>query len=228
MQQTPAYNVVNAELLSLVPPTIRRVIDVGCMVGTMARCIRERFPHARVTGLDIDPDYAATAAQHCTDAFACDIETIQPALWEHLFPSDCWIFGDCLEHLRDPWRILREIRARIDPDGCLLVCLPNAQNWSVQQCLASGQFRYQDAGLMDRTHLRWFTRITLLEMLQGCGWTVQAGLSRNLPPAPRQEAVLHAIRGLAIAGGFDPEQAAADAIPFQYVFKCAPNPGSRP
>lgn len=222
MKQTPAYDIINEDLLALVPTGVRRVVDVGCMLGSLARAVRRRAPSAEVIGIDIDPDYAAAAAQHCTRAFACDIESISPELWTSLFPSDCWIFGDCLEHLRDPWRLLREIRASIDPDGCLLVCLPNAQHWSVQWRLASGQFRYEDSGLMDRTHIRWFTRTTLIEMLTGAGWRIEQGMSRNLPSAAAQDAILDALRVLARAGGFDAEEAVRDATPFQYVFKCRP------
>ncbi len=224
MDQTPAYDVVNAELLSLVPPSARRIVEIGCMLGSMARAVRQHSPQTRFVGIDINPGYAAIAAQHCTEAHACDIESVDEALWGSLFPSDCWIFGDCLEHLRDPWRVLRRVREAIDPDGCLLVCLPNAQHWSVQLRLASGLFRYEDSGLMDRTHIRWFTRITLLEMLQATGWKVESGLSRNLPPAPQQAAVLQALRGVALAGGADPEAAGRDATPFQYVLKCVPGP----
>ncbi|HEX4768849.1 MAG TPA: class I SAM-dependent methyltransferase [Lichenihabitans sp.] len=220
MKQTPAYDIANDDLLSLVPVAARRVIDVGCMLGSLARSIRRRSPDTAVTGIDIDPDYATAAAQHCTEAFSCDIERIDEARWDTLFPSDCWIFGDCLEHLRDPWRLLRNIRERIDPGGCLLVCLPNAQHWSVQWRLASGQFRYESSGLMDRTHLRWFTRKTLLEMLGEAGWQVETGFSRNLPTVAQQEVILGALRALALAGGFDADEAVRDAVPFQYVFKC--------
>jgi trans-aconitate methyltransferase len=65
MKQTPAYDIANDVILSLVPPNARRIIDVGCMVGAMAREVRTRSPHAEVVGLDIDPNYAAIAAQHC-------------------------------------------------------------------------------------------------------------------------------------------------------------------
>lgn len=222
MKQTPAHDVVNAELLSLIPLDARRIVEVGCMQGALARVVRERAPAVHYTGIDIDPDYAQVAAAHCHDAFSCDIEKIEPARWDKLFPSDCWIFGDCLEHLRDPWLLLRRIRTAIDPDGTLLVCVPNAQHWSVQWRLASGNFRYEDSGLLDRTHIRWFTRITLLEMFQGAGWRVESGMTRNLQPVPQQAGILEALRGLAVAGGFDPEQAVADAIPFQYVFKLRP------
>jgi trans-aconitate methyltransferase len=76
-------------MTSPVPGTAnaRRIIDVGCMVGAMAREVRTRSPHAEVVGLDIDPNYAAIAAQHCTEALTCDIENIDPALWDGFDPE---------------------------------------------------------------------------------------------------------------------------------------------
>ena len=152
---------------------------------------------------------------------AGDIEKLPLAVFDTLFPSDCWIFGDCLEHLRDPWRTVRQIRAAIDADGCLLACIPNAQHWSLQMRLASGLFRYEDSGLLDRTHLRWFTRITMLEMFAQAGWKIDKAISRQLPtPAPA--AAIAAIRTLAQAGGADPDQAVVDANAFQYLFRLSP------
>ena len=136
-------------------------------------------------------------------------------------PSDCWIFGDCLEHLRDPWLLLRRIRSAVDADGCLLACIPNAQHWSVQMRLATGLFRYEDSGLLDRTHVRWFTRVTMIEMFQQAGWRIEAGLSRRIPQAA-PAAMMDGIRAIARAGGADPEQAAEDASVFQYLFKVVP------
>lgn len=222
MKQTPAHLVVNQELLSLIPDDAQRVVEIGCMLGAMAQSYRATHPAAEYVGVDIDPDYARAAAQHCTRALAGDIEQLAPEVFDSLFPSDCWIFGDCLEHLRDPWALLRRIRERISPQGCLLTCIPNAQHWTVQWRLASGQFRYEDNGLMDRTHIRWFTRITMLEMFQAAGWAVEQGLTRNLPYTPLQDGVLAGIRAMAQASGMDPELAVQDAQPFQYVFKLRP------
>lgn len=221
MKQTPAHNVVNAELLSMIPANCRRIVEVGCMHGALAQAYRAAHPAVEFVGIDIDPDYVQVAASHCTEAIAADIEVIDPARFDRLFPSDCWIFGDCLEHLRDPWAVLRRVRNAIDPDGCLLVCLPNAQHWSLQWRLVSGNFRYEDSGLMDRTHLRWFTRMTMLEMFAQAGWRVTQGLSRNLN-APQQAQMLDAVRAFARAAGIDEELAANDAVAFQYVFKLVP------
>lgn len=221
MKQTPAHGVVNRELMAMIPDAARHVVEVGCMHGALAREWRAGHPAARYTGIDIDPDYAKVAAEHCTQAFGADVETLDDARFARLFPSDCWIFGDCLEHLRDPWAVLRRIRERIDADGCLLACIPNAQHWSVMWRLASGQFRYEDSGLMDRTHLRWFTRTTMIELFESSGWQVVEGVSRNLN-APQQPQMLAAVQAFAQAAGLDPGLAVQDATPFQYVFRTRP------
>lgn len=221
MKQTPAHSIVNQDLLGLIPPNARRVVEVGCMHGAMAQAYRAKNPTAEYVGIDIDPDYAAVAANQCTQALAGDIETFTPAAFDKLFPSDVWIFGDCLEHLRDPWRIVKTIRAGIDADGCLLACIPNAQHWSVQMRLATGLFRYEDSGLMDRTHVRWFTRITMMEMFLQAGWKIETAFSRQLPTqAPGT--LMAGIRAIAETGGTDPDQAERDANAFQYLFKVTP------
>ena len=222
MKQTPAHNTVNGELLGMVPHNARRVVEVGCMHGALAQAVRQAQPGVHYVGIDIDADYVQVAAQHCTEALSADIETMGDARFNALFPSDCWIFGDCLEHLRDPWAVLRRVRARIADHGCMLVCIPNAQHWSLQMRMAAGQFRYEDSGLLDRTHLRWFTRITLDEMFEQTGWRVEAGLVRTLN-TPLQPQMLGAVRAFARAAGLDEDMAERDATPFQYVYKLVPN-----
>jgi trans-aconitate methyltransferase len=221
MKQTPAHENVNADLLALIPPHARRVVEVGCMHGAMARAYRATNPAAEYVGIDIDADYAAVAAASCTQALAGDIETFDAAALDKLFPSDCWIFGDCLEHLRDPWRIVKMIRQAIDPDGCLVACIPNAQHWSVQMRLATGLFRYEDQGLLDRTHVRWFTRVTMLEMFAQAGWRVDTAVSRTVR-AVAPAGVMEGIKAIAAAAGADPEQAAVDANALQFVLRVVP------
>ncbi len=221
MKQTPAHAVVNRDLLALMPTTARRVVEVGCMHGALARAHRELNPAVHYTGIDIDADYAQVAQQACDVALSGDIERFDLPAFDKLFPSDCWVFGDCLEHLRDPWRIVRQIRQRIDADGCLVTCIPNAQHWSVQMRLATGLFRYEDSGLLDRTHVRWFTRVTMIEMFQQEGWRIETGLARKLPQQP-PAALLEGVRAIARAGGADADQAAEDAQVFQYLFKVVP------
>ena len=221
MKQTPAHSVVNRDLLALMPQGARRVVEVGCMHGALAQAYRAQNPAVHYTGVDIDPAYADVAAGVCDRALAGDVELFDTHTFDSLFPSDCWVFGDCLEHLRDPWRVVAGIRERIDADGCLVACIPNAQHWSVQMRLATGLFRYEDSGLLDRTHVRWFTRVTMIEMFQQAGWRIESGLARRLPQSAPQ-ALMDGVRAVAQASGANADQAAEDASVFQYLFKVVP------
>lgn len=219
MKQTPAHSIVNLDLYNLIPQGIDRLVEVGCMHGQMGQAYLTNNPNSHYTGIDIDPDYAAVAAKSCTKAICADIEQMSASEFDALFPSRCWIFGDCLEHLRDPWKILHKVREKISPDGVLMVCIPNAQHWSIQWRLLSGNFRYEDSGLLDRTHLRWFTRLTLLEMFEQTGWRIDAGVARMLPETLMQNQILEAIGNFAQQCGLDPLQSINDAKVFQYVYR---------
>lgn len=220
MQSTPAYDVLNEDLFALIPESSHRFVDIGCMLGTMAKAVRARRPDCEYIGIDIDEGYVDAAKDHCTRAILGDVESLPEEIWGGLFPSDCWIMGDCLEHLRDPWTLLKKVRAQIAPGGAIVVCLPNAQHWSVQARLATGQFFYEQSGLMDRTHLRWFTRSTMIKMFEETGWAIEKGLARRLPANGDNHPVMNAIGSLAQVCQFDPEVAKQDAEVFQYLFLC--------
>jgi len=126
-----------------------------------------------------------------------------------------------LEHLYDPWKLLKRIRENCAADTQIIACIPNAQHWSIQARLNAGLFRYEDIGLMDRTHIRWFTKITMIEMFEAAGFTIIEGFPRILNE-PQQEQFFRAIRAMAIATGADPHHAANDAMPFQWVVKAVP------
>ena len=87
--------------------------------------------------------------------------------------------------------------------------------------LATGQFRYEDSGLLDRTHIRWFTRTTMIEMFTQAGWRIENGFSRQIPAQP-PHGLLEGIRMTAEAAGADGEQAQEDAQTFQYLFRLRP------
>lgn len=220
MKQTPAYTVVNRELLSLMPLDANQIVEVGCMLGNLAQAYLELNPKCHYTGIDIDFDYVGEAKKHCHTAIAADVEKLDENIWKQLEKADCWVFGDTLEHLRDPWKVLNKInqKMKLRGGGTLVACVPNAQHWSIQMRLNNGAFRYEEAGLLDRTHLRWFTRTTLIELFNSTGFNVNKGVARFLPqPAP--EKIIHAIGALADASGFDSKQAKEDANVFQYVMQ---------
>ncbi len=220
MKQTPAHDLFNDSILAMLVPNLEKVVEVGCMRGTLAKEYLKTNPNCQWTGIDIDEENIQIANQECTQAFCADIERMSDAELDALFPANVWVFGDVLEHLRDPWQLLRKLKSRMEPGNQVIACIPNAQHWSFQARLNIGEFKYEDSGLFDRTHLRFFTRKTIFEMFETTGFHIDTAISRifNFPGVDADKYMPH-IRGMAIASGADPEQAAKDAMAFQYVIR---------
>jgi len=195
-------------------------VEVGCSSGALAREYKKLNPGCGYVGIEIVADYARLARRHCDSVLELDIESLDAQAVRGL-EADCWIFGDSLEHLRDPWALLKRIRAALVADGAVVACIPNAQHWSVQARLACGELRYEDMGLLDRTHLRWFTRITILEMFQQTGFRVVV-MNARVFNEPQREKLLPAIELMARSVGANAAQAVADASVFQYVLRAVP------
>ena len=221
MKQTPAHDVANRDVLALIPRDATRVVEVGCSSGALAKAFLAINPGCEYIGIDIDPDYAQMASASCTRTIAADIESMEDGVFDTLFPSSCWVFGDTLEHLYDPWSVLRRIRAKLSAGASVVACIPNAQHWSMQARLNCGALQYEDAGLMDRTHIRWFTKTTIIELFNSAGLQIVEGGARVLQEPDRDRALV-GVRALAQAIGADPEQAVGNAIPFQWVVRAIP------
>jgi len=198
--------------------TASRLVEVGCSSGSLAREFKRLGGKGHYTGIELVPQYAESARRHCDRVLTLDIETVDTAYLRENLPSDCWIFGDTLEHLRDPWALLDRIRRAIPATGSVIACIPNAQHWSLQAMLSAGAFRYQSSGLFDRTHLRWFTRITIAEMFEQAGFRIVKSRSRIFDE-PARDRILPKIRELALSVGADADQSVRDAIPLQYIVR---------
>ncbi len=221
MKQTPIHHHFNPDLLKIMPNGLNRIVEVGCSSGALAKAYKSLNPSCKYTGIEIEPDFAEIAKKHCSEVFLGNIENFDDETFRKLFPSDCWIFGDTLEHLYDPWALLRRIRPNLMPGAQIIACIPNAQHWSIQASLNCGSFRYEDQGLMDRTHIRWFTRTTILDLFESTGFEIIEGFPRIFDE-PARDHVLPSIRAMALATGADPEMAVDDAIPLQWVVRAVP------
>ena len=220
--QTPIHDNYNPDLLKVIPVGLRRVVEVGCSSGALAKAYLSTNPGCEYIGIEIDPGYAEVSEKSCSRVICGNIEKMADEEFFGLFPSDCWIFGDTLEHLYDPWAVLRRIRAKLTNDSQVVACIPNAQHWSIQANLNRGLFRYQEQGLMDRTHIRWFTRTTIIELFASAGYKIVEGFPRIFDE-PDRERILPSIRAMAIAIGADPQIAINDAIPLQWIVKAIPD-----
>jgi hypothetical protein len=217
MKQTPINQVHNVDVLNFMRRDFSCVVEVGSSSGVLAQAYRLVNPACRYVGIEIDADYAQASKSHCTDVIVGNVEKLSDEIFHGLSDAQCWVFADALEHLYDPWQLLSRIKASASSGVEVVACIPNAQHWGLQSCLNSGNFFYQNSGLLDRTHIRWLTRLTILDLFQSGGFEVVQMIAR-IVSQPSVE-MTAAIRQMALAGGGDPDIAVQDAIPFQYVIK---------
>ncbi len=208
-------------LFNVWPKNCRYIIDIGCGDGQRARVYRQINPDCTYVGIEINPVLAERAREYCTSVVVGDIEALADIELAKYRDADCWVFGDVLEHLRDPWRMLSRIRSIIPEDGCVVTSIPNAQHWSMQLLLSVGEFDYDDSGLFDRTHLRWFTKTTIDRMFSNAGFEIALRL-RALSAAKMPDGMKDAIRMMTSVVGQPPDAAILDAEPYQYVIRATP------
>lgn len=164
------YSHPRPEVCALVPAAVRFVVDVGCGAGGVGAALKLERPGVEVRGMELDPEAAARARLVLDDVATARGEAEIPASWP---VPDCVIFADVLEHMVDPWGALRAWRSRVRDDGCIVVSLPNVACSQILLGLLRGRWDYEDEGILDRTHLRFFTRRTALEMVRGAGFEVE-------------------------------------------------------
>lgn len=222
MKQTPINDIANQDVLNLIPAGCRRIVEVGSSSGALAREYKLRHADCRYTGIEIDSEYAELSRRYCDVVLHASIETLDEPAFDGLFPADCWIFADVLEHLYDPWSVLKRIRARMSEGACVVACLPNVQHWTIQAKINIGDFAYEDSGLLDRTHLRWFSRRTALALFQTTGFRVTEGSGRMFADMEPGARIRDAIRTMAAAVGADPDTAISDALTFQWLLRAVP------
>ncbi len=156
------------------------VLDVGCATGYLAAALRGMGN--RVSGVELDPDSAAQAGPHLVDLLVADIESVD--LVAHFGPAsfDVVVFGDVLEHLRNPHDVLRRAIPLLRQGGSVVVSIPNVAHGSVRLSLLQGEWRYRSLGLLDDTHIHFFTRTGVDELLRAAGLVVVDRRRTTAPP----------------------------------------------
>ena len=221
---TPYYGNVNPTLLEVVNPAAQRIAEFGCGAGALARAVRQRCTApVHYVGLELVAAQLAKAQNALDVALVRNLDHVpvwsdDPELTAALQPDsfDHVIFGDVLEHLYHPEQVLKQAVACLRPEGSALVCIPNVQHWSVMAQLIRGHWPQEDAGLFDRTHIRWFTLNDMGQLLQQAGLVVEKVIPRVFKPENGQ-ALLQALQPAALMLGVDPQQFVRRSLPLQYV-----------
>ena len=182
----PYLNAGNPLVLSLVPEGVGRVLDVGCGGGDIARRLRPMREGVRIVGLTHSAEEAGIARAHLDAVHVLDLETglTDPAMADWGAPFDLMVFSHVLEHLTDPVAVLRRCLTRLRPGGHVLIAVPNVLEWRTRLKFLAGAFDYAAHGILDRTHMRFFTYRTAPRELVApvAGLTLLAQRGRGTVP----------------------------------------------
>jgi 2-polyprenyl-3-methyl-5-hydroxy-6-metoxy-1,4-benzoquinol methylase len=151
-------------LLELAGAGVRRVLDVGCGAGDNAALLRARAPGCVVHGVTRSGAEAALAAAHLARVWVLDVEAAWPAELERE-RYDAILASHVLEHLREPSAVLARLCRLLEPGGSVLIAVPNVLAWRQRLQFFAGRFEYTETGVLDSTHLRFFTYFTADSLL---------------------------------------------------------------
>ena len=167
--QTPDRWESTGIILSMIPQGAR-VLDVGCGTGSVSTLVRD-LRGATVVGIEPNAD----RARHAVEAHGLHVihGVYAPDVAERFGPFDVVLFADVLEHLVDPAEALRQVRPALAPGGRVVASIPNVAHWSVRVDLLRGRFDYTPTGIMDATHLRWFTCDSVVRLFAAAGYAVE-------------------------------------------------------
>ncbi|OVE82306.1 hypothetical protein BVY04_01300 [bacterium M21] len=213
-EKISAYTGERPDILRLVPLHSRRILDVGCSDGTLGDSIKHIVSPCTVWGMELDPTFAETAKQRLEFVYQGDVDAFfkQEKLpeWKSF---DCIIFADILEHLQDPWIVLkRAVDELLSANGVILISLPNIRFWdTLFNLIFRAYWPYRERGIHDRTHLRFFAKKNYEEMFGASGLEIvrqSANYRLSEAPSPKNR--------YAAFMRFFPFR---DFFAFQYVFE---------
>ncbi len=211
---------LNPDLLDRIPLDAHVVVDVGCGSGALGAEYKRRNPAARVLGIEQDTVAAGLANARLDQVFIADLDKDLGSLLNEIKPAtvDCLIYGDVLEHLRDPWMVLEEQTKWLTPTGVLLICMPNAEHWTFVERLLRGTWDYEEQGLFDSTHVRWFTSDSVRRTLRRTGLN-PVDVTPRIFEKSASEAFVDSMAPALRRLGIDREDYLRRAAPIQHVWR---------
>jgi 2-polyprenyl-3-methyl-5-hydroxy-6-metoxy-1,4-benzoquinol methylase len=206
------------DLRAYVPSGARRVLDVGCGAGTLGAVLKEQTG-AEVVGIEVFEEAAAIAETRLDAVLRLDLQRLESLPYPNGY-FDAMTFGDVLEHMHDPHGLLRTLRRYLAEGGTIVCSIPNLKHWSVlYKLIVEDRFTYADKGLLDRTHVHFFTLEEIGEMLDSTGFEVTALQANRVEEAPPQVATL---AQFAAQFGANPEDVLQRLNAYQYVVAARP------
>ena len=147
------------------------VLEAGCACGLNFIKIKNHVPDIECTGIELNK-HSAAIAKLFANVYAMDLENFERPEWHDKF--DIIVMGDILGHLKDPWQAVRNMFRLQSPGGEILISVPNIMHFSIFNQMFHGYWEYEDAGILDRTHLRFFTKKTAQRLLEQAGYQIRS------------------------------------------------------
>jgi 2-polyprenyl-3-methyl-5-hydroxy-6-metoxy-1,4-benzoquinol methylase len=164
------YSYPRPEMLGYIPRHAKRVLDVGCSAGAFGAALK-KVQRCEVVGIEPHPSAAEVAATLLDRVHQGSFESARLDL---LGKFDCVVFNDVLEHLIDPWNVLRRTLPLLAEGGTVVASIPNIRHVSTfVDLVLDGKWRYEESGVLDRTHLRFFTKSGMRALFEECGYHVE-------------------------------------------------------
>ncbi|MBP7734472.1 MAG: class I SAM-dependent methyltransferase [Spirochaetes bacterium] len=167
------YARARSEMAVFIPGHCGTILDVGCGEGNFGRVVKERLPNVQIHGIEKNSGAALRARKNLDKVINQDIDRAIPKLSDAFY--DCIVFNDLLEHLADPIDILIKIRPKMKKDGIILSSIPNVRFLPVvTDLLIHKNWTYGSEGILDYTHLRFFTEKSIVSLFESAGYTVSS------------------------------------------------------
>jgi 2-polyprenyl-3-methyl-5-hydroxy-6-metoxy-1,4-benzoquinol methylase len=166
------------DVVGLLEPPFQSVLEIGCGSGATGQAVKQKFPGVTYFGVELDPVSAASARTVLDRVITGDIEQIDLGhhdVLQNMF--DVIICADVLEHLYDPWNVVGTLHRYLRPGGRVIASIPNVQNARVLDNLVGGRWTYCGQGLLDATHIRFFTLHEIRQMFINNGYVVEQMVS---------------------------------------------------
>lgn len=209
------FESLNTSILNRVKPHVANVLDIGCAKGYLGAAIRQKGV-ASVYGIELFPEAAKEAEKKLNHVLCGDIETMDLPYKQGFF--DHIIFGDVLEHLKDPWAVLQKVKPYLKNTGSIIACIPNVGHITIIHGLLKGEWTYTDLGILDRTHLRFFTLNGIIEMFQSAGYQI-VGLERIFHTNAPYDQLIHQLNQIRSRFNTTYSQFPTEAKTHQYVIE---------
>lgn len=175
----PSYIGIRNDIFVLIPNDVSRVLDIGCSTGALGEQIKQRNNNAEVVGIEFDEQMAEVAEKKLDKVIVGDVENINLADLFQPDYFDCIIFADILEHLKNPWEILKSSVNFLNDGGVVIASVPNIRHYTtIVNLLFKGYWPYRERGIHDRTHLRFFTLRNIRELFQYANLNIER-IERN-------------------------------------------------